>query len=102
MVIRMNSTPLEPKDQLRDMLAKLGMGQREAARRLDIKEREFRRMCAGKRHVPAGVLLGLKQLMGENRVTCPVCKVGMPPMSDGRLPFHGGITGHCAGSEKKP
>lgn len=49
-------------DDLRALLARTGLSQREAARQLEIKEREFRRMCAGKRPIPAVVMLGLQQL----------------------------------------
>jgi plasmid maintenance system antidote protein VapI len=53
-----NATP----DQLRELLTRIGISQREAARRLDVREREFRRMCAGQTHIPAVIMLALQQL----------------------------------------
>jgi plasmid maintenance system antidote protein VapI len=57
------SLEIEPKDRLRNLLHELGMGQRECARALNIKERQFRRMCEGSRPVPTGVLLAVEQLV---------------------------------------
>lgn len=54
-------------DQLRELLAKTSMSQRAAARRLEISEREFRRMCAGQREIPAVVMLGLQQLVNGSK-----------------------------------
>jgi plasmid maintenance system antidote protein VapI len=52
-------------DDLRALLSRTGLSQREAARRLEISEREFRRMCAGTRPIPNVVLLGLTALAQE-------------------------------------
>jgi hypothetical protein len=55
----------EDSDKLRELLARLGVGQREAARRLEVSEREFRRMCAAARDVPRAVMLAMESLVRE-------------------------------------
>jgi hypothetical protein len=52
-------------DQLRELLARCQLSQREAARRLEITERDFRRMCAGTLEVPNVVVLALQHLAQE-------------------------------------
>lgn len=47
-------------DRIRDMLKILGWSQREAARQLDIKEREFRKYCTTE-ECPRVVLLALER-----------------------------------------
>lgn len=49
-------------DRVRALLARLGLGQREAARELDINERAMRGYCAGDK-VPRYVLLALERLV---------------------------------------
>jgi plasmid maintenance system antidote protein VapI len=49
-------------EELRELLAKTKLSQREAARRLEISQREFRRMCAGSRPIPSAVMLALQLL----------------------------------------
>jgi hypothetical protein len=55
-------------DQLRDLLARACMGQRQFAREVGIDEREFRYMCAGQMAVPKVIVLALQQLAGVRRV----------------------------------
>jgi plasmid maintenance system antidote protein VapI len=50
---------LPPADRVRALLKELHWSQREAARQLEIDEREFRRMCAGARPIPNVVVLAL-------------------------------------------
>lgn len=49
-------------DEIRELLEKAGLTQRAAAKRLEISEREFRRMCAGSRPIPDVVVLALRDL----------------------------------------
>lgn len=53
--------------QLRELLTRCGLAQREAARVLEISERDFRRMCAGTLDVPNVVRLALERLAQETR-----------------------------------
>jgi hypothetical protein len=55
----------EDSDRLRELLERLGYSQRQAARSLDIDEREFRRMCAGGRPVPRAVMLAMEALVKQ-------------------------------------
>ena len=49
-------------DRVRALLARLGLGQREGARELDINERAMRGYCAGDK-VPRYVILALERLV---------------------------------------
>ena len=49
-------------DRVRELLAQAGMGQRQAARELDINERAMRGYCAGDK-VPRYVILALERLV---------------------------------------
>lgn len=46
-------------DELRALLERCGLSQNEAARRLEVSQREFRRMCAGKIEIPNVIMLAL-------------------------------------------
>lgn len=50
---------------VRDLYAQLGMGQREAARRVGVNEDHFRQMCRGTRPVTASVIDGLYRLLNK-------------------------------------
>jgi DNA-binding XRE family transcriptional regulator len=70
---RVQSDPSEldysmPTDasRVRELLAKMGLGQRAAARELDINERTMRDYCAGKK-VPRVVILALERLVDLQR-----------------------------------
>lgn len=52
-------------DQLRDLLARCKLSQRKAARRLEISERDFRRMCVGTVSIPNVVILALEHIAQE-------------------------------------
>jgi hypothetical protein len=52
--------------KVRDLLARLGMGQREAARELEISERSIRYYCNGEK-VPRVVMLALERLVDLQR-----------------------------------
>lgn len=52
--------------RVRELLAKLGMGQREAARELEISERSVRYYCNGEK-VPRVVMLALERLVDLQR-----------------------------------
>jgi predicted transcriptional regulator len=52
--------------KVRDLLARLGMGQREAARELEISERSVRYYCNGLK-VPRVVMLALERLVDLQR-----------------------------------
>lgn len=52
-------------DDLRKLVAKSGLSQREAARRLEVEQREFRRMCSGQTPIPNVVKLAMQQLAEE-------------------------------------
>lgn len=52
--------------RVRELLAKIGLGQRAAARELDINERTMRDYCAGKK-VPRVVILALERLVDMQR-----------------------------------
>lgn len=52
-------------DELRELLTRAGLSQRAAARKLEIDEREFRRMCSGDAEIPEIVFLALQQLAKE-------------------------------------
>lgn len=54
----------DPTDatSIREMLVILGLGQREAARVLEISERDMRSYCAGEK-VPRVVMLALERLV---------------------------------------
>ena len=54
--------------KVRDLLAKIGLGQRGAARELDINERTMRGYCAGEK-VPRVVMLALERLVDLHRQT---------------------------------
>lgn len=58
----------DPTDatRIRDLLAALGLGQRQAARDLDISERDMRSYCAGGK-VPRVVILALERLVDLQR-----------------------------------
>lgn len=62
---RSYATP-DDATKVRDLLAKLGMGQREAARELEISERSIRYYCAGDK-VPRVVMLALERLVDLKR-----------------------------------
>ena len=47
-------------DQLRELLATVGLSQRGAARELGIDERTMRRYCAGKLPIPIPIQLALR------------------------------------------
>lgn len=49
-------------NELRRLLASAQLSQRGAARALQMSEREFMRMCAGSRPIPAMVVLALREL----------------------------------------
>lgn len=49
-------------DRVRELLGQAGLGQREAARELDINERAMRGYCAGNK-VPRYVILALERLV---------------------------------------
>lgn len=57
--------------RIRELLANIEMGQREAARELEIGEREMRGYCAGEK-VPRVVILALERLVDLQR------RVGKP------------------------
>lgn len=52
----------EESNRAREILEQLGLSQREAARKLDLNVREFRRMCADGRPFPRVVILALEEL----------------------------------------
>jgi DNA-binding transcriptional regulator YiaG len=52
--------------RVRELLAKMELGQRAAARELDINERTMRDYCAGKK-VPRVVILALERLVDLQR-----------------------------------
>jgi hypothetical protein len=52
--------------KVRELLAKMGMGQREAARELEISERMMRYYCGGEK-VPKVVMLALERLADLHR-----------------------------------
>jgi DNA-binding transcriptional regulator YiaG len=52
--------------RVRELLAKMGMGQREAARQLEISERTMRYYCGGEK-VPRVVMLALERLVDLQR-----------------------------------
>lgn len=58
----------EPDDatKVRELLAKLKLGQREAARELEISERSIRYYCNGEK-VPRVVMLALERLVDLQR-----------------------------------
>lgn len=56
-------------DELRALLEKLGLSQRSAAHKLEIHEREFRRMCSGQISIPMVVWLALTKLADEKGVS---------------------------------
>lgn len=58
----------EETDKLRELLARLKLGQRKAAKLLEVDEREFRRMCAGTRSIPRTVMLALEHLVNQGGV----------------------------------
>ena len=66
----------EETDRMRGLLRELQLSQREAARKLQVDGREFRRMCAGTRPVPNVVMLALLQL--ANRCGTCGCKLNDP------------------------
>jgi hypothetical protein len=53
--------------KVRNLLAKIGLGQRGAARALDINERTMRDYCAGGK-VPRVVILALERLVDLHRL----------------------------------
>jgi hypothetical protein len=61
----------EPSDanQVRHLLAQLGLGQRAAARELEISERDMRGYCSGDK-VPRVVMLALERLVDLQRRKC--------------------------------
>jgi hypothetical protein len=52
--------------RVRDLLAQIGIGQREAARQLEISERMMRYYCGGEK-VPRVVVLALERLLDMKR-----------------------------------
>jgi DNA-binding transcriptional regulator YiaG len=58
----------DPTDatRIRALLAALGLGQRAAARELDISERDMRSYCSGAK-VPRVVMLALERLVDQQR-----------------------------------
>jgi hypothetical protein len=54
--------------RVRDLLAQIGLGQRGAARELEIHERTMRGYCAGDK-VPRVVMLALERLVDLHRRT---------------------------------
>lgn len=62
---RSYATP-DDATMVRELLAKMGLGQRAAARELDINERTMRDYCAGKK-VPRVVILALERLVDLQR-----------------------------------
>lgn len=56
----------EDSDELRKLIARLGVSQREAARLLEIDQRELRRMCAAGRAVPRAIMLAMQELVREH------------------------------------
>ena len=52
--------------RVRDLLAQMGMGQRAAARELEIGDRDMRGYCAGAK-VPRVVILALERLVDLQR-----------------------------------
>ena len=53
--------------RVRELLAQMGLGQRAAARELDISERMMRYYCGGKDKVPRVVILALERLLDLQR-----------------------------------
>lgn len=53
--------------KVKDMLAKLQLGQRAAARELEISERMMRYYCSGEKVVPRVVMLALERLVDLQR-----------------------------------
>lgn len=62
---RSYATP-DDATKVRALLAKMGMGQREAARELEISERTMRYYCGGEK-VPRVVMLALERLVDLRR-----------------------------------
>lgn len=62
---RSYATP-DDATKIRELLAKMGMGQREAARELEISERSMRYYCGGEK-VPRVVMLALERLVEMQR-----------------------------------
>lgn len=54
--------------RVRDLIAQIGLGQRGAARELEINERTMRGYCAGDK-VPRVVMLALERLLDLHRQT---------------------------------
>lgn len=65
----MNSYADLPDSQtVRDLIIKLGLSQRAAARALDIDERTMRYWCSGSRPVPYMAILALERLVDQQKV----------------------------------
>jgi DNA-binding XRE family transcriptional regulator len=64
---RSYATP-DDATKVRELLAKMGMGQRQAARELEISERTMRYYCGGEK-VPRVVMLALERLLDLHRRT---------------------------------
>lgn len=64
----MQSNYSDPTDanRIRELLAALGLGQRQAAKDLEISERDMRSYCSGGR-VPRVVVLALERLVDLHR-----------------------------------
>lgn len=62
--------------RIRDLLARLALGQRAAARELDIGERDMRGYCAGDK-VPRVIMLALERLIDLQRTVCDGVPVRM-------------------------
>jgi len=52
-------------DELRELIARLGLSQRACARALEVPISDFRRMCSGQHEIPNAIVLALKQLIRE-------------------------------------
>ncbi len=50
-------------DELRDLVARLGLSQRATARMLGVPSRNFRHMCAGTHEIPNAIVLAIRQLI---------------------------------------
>lgn len=58
-------------EELRGLLQRAGLGQRAAARELEIEERSLRAMCGGKQRIPRAYIYALRYLADRAPATGP-------------------------------
>jgi DNA-binding transcriptional regulator YiaG len=53
-------------DEIRELIDRAGLSQRQAAEQLGVAQRTFRDWCAGKAEPPKSIILALRYLAGQS------------------------------------